>query len=40
MGKNWDTIEPVGTAEPAIVAVLVIVVGWLLVMRRKRRSTS
>ncbi len=40
LGKNWDTIKPVGIGELALVGVLVIMVGWLLIKRRKRRTKS
>jgi membrane protein DedA with SNARE-associated domain len=40
LGKNWDTIKPVATAELALVGVLAIVVGWLLIRRRNRRHMT
>jgi membrane protein DedA with SNARE-associated domain len=35
LGKNWDTIKPAATAELAIVGVLAIMIGWVLIRRRK-----
>ena len=40
LGKNWDTIKPAATSELALVGVLAILVGWLLIRRRNRRSKT